>query len=259
MTTSIRRTDLDGIVTVTFTRDEKLNAITDPMLDELGEIVADVRDSEDLRVLVITAEGRYFTAGLDFQRFAGDQPSSGITIRRRYREVHLLFDEMEALEKPIIHAAQGPCFGAGVEIAVSCDFRLAAERATYALPEIANLAVIPGSGGISRLTRLVGPHWARWMAMAGEQVDAQHAVTMGLVHQVYPDDQFPKAVQDFAQKLLGFSREALALAKLGIDAAASTDRKTARDVDRIANTLLFKSDEFRDKVTAFEERRRNRS
>jgi enoyl-CoA hydratase/carnithine racemase len=258
VTDHIRRVDDDGVITLTFTRDEKLNAVDDDMLDVLRAAVADLGDGEDQRVLVVTAEGRYFTAGVDISRFGGEQARSGVALRRKYRRLHELFDEIESIEKPVVLAAQGPCLGIGVELGVSCDFRLCAERAVFGLPEITNLAVIPGSGGISRLTRLIGPHWARWLAMAAQQVDARQALSIGLVHQVLPDNGFAEAVQAFARGLAGISREALGLAKLAIDAAASADRATARDVDRIANTLLLLSDEHRAAVEAFQARKRRR-
>jgi enoyl-CoA hydratase/carnithine racemase len=252
--TQIRRTDSDGVITLTFTRDEKMNAVSPEMLDVMRATVADFAEKDEHRVLVFTAEGRFFTAGIDIGRLndgESHQTSSGVNLRRDYRRLHLLFDELEAIEKPVIHAAQGPCFGVGVELSASCDFRLAAARATYALPEIINLAVIAGSGGVSRVTRLVGPHWARWIAMAPQTVDAQKAMIMGLVHEVYPDESFAGEVQKFACSLAALSREALGLAKLAIDAAASSDRVTARNFDRVANSLLINSDEHRAKIEAF--------
>jgi enoyl-CoA hydratase len=242
-------------MTLRFTREEKYNAVSPEMLDFMREAVAEFAENDQHRVLIITANGRYFTAGIDIGRLEeGDshkERESGLNIRRDYRRLHLLFDELEAIEKPIIHAAQGPCFGVGVELAASCDFRLAAPRATYALPEIENLAVIAGSGGVSRVTRLVGPHWARWIAMAPERVDAQKAMIMGLVHEVYSDETFDADVHAFASKLAGLSREALGLAKLAIDAAEAGDRVTARNFDRVANTLLMNSNEHRERIESF--------
>jgi enoyl-CoA hydratase/carnithine racemase len=254
MTDHFRRHEADGVLTVTFTRDEKLNAVSDVMTDALRQAAADLGDRDDLRVLVINAEGRFFTAGIDIGGLSG-AVTSGVARRRNYRRLHLLFDELEAIEKPVILAAQGPCLGFGVELSVSCDFRLASDRAYFALPEITNLAVLPGSGGISRLTRLVGPHWARWMALAAKQVPAEQAVTIGLVHQVVPEVELAATVDALAAHLAGLSREAVGLAKLAIDAAASSDRTTARDVDRIANTLLLNSEEHQQAIAAFAARR----
>ena len=264
MTTSdARRDDVEGVVTVTFTRDEKMNAVTPGMFEVLAEALRDLGDRDDLRVLVITGEGRYFTSGLDFASLrtnvgeGTDGTIRGSNIRRQYRAEanHDLFDEIEEVEKPVILAAQAHCFGVGVEMGVSCDFRFASETTTFRLPEVQNIAVLPGSGGISRLTRLVGPHWARWLAMAGEPVDSHQAVAIGLVHAVYPEAEFAERVQEFARRLAGMPREAMGLAKVAIDAAESIDRRTAREFDRMAQTLLFQSDEYRDKVNAFGKRR----
>jgi len=252
----VRREERDGVLTVTFTRYRALNAVSDAMIDVLAEAVADLGDRVDLRVLVVTAEGRYFTAGIDVSRFGGEQPSSGVALRRRYRRLHQLLDEIEEVEKPVVHAAQGPCLGLGVELAASCDLRFATSRTRYQLPEIANLAVVPGSGGISRLARLVGPHWTTWMAMAGEAVDAELGVAIGLVHRIFPEATFAQDVQAAAARLAGLSAEALGLAKLAVRAALHTDRTTARDIDRMANTLLLHSDEHRQAVQDLARRRR---
>lgn len=246
-----------GVLTITFTRDNKLNAVNPAILESLRQAVADLAAREDLRVLVITAKGRYFTAGLDLKAagphlgLLASEDMAGRTFRQNYRRLHQLFDELEAIEKPVVVAAEGPCLGIGLEMSVSCDFRLAASQATFGLPEIENLGVLPGSGGISRLTRIIGPHWARWLAMAAETVDANQALAIGLVHRVIPDDEFDAAVAAFARNLATFSPEALGLAKLTIDAAADGDRTTARNVDRIANTLLVLSPEHRAKVALF--------
>jgi enoyl-CoA hydratase len=266
-TSEARRDDVDGVVTVTFTRDAKMNALTPEMFEVLATAVRDLGDQDHLRVLVITAEGRYFTSGLDYASLrtnvgeGTDGVIRGSNIRRQYRAEahHDLFDEIEEVEKPVILAAQAHCFGVGIELGASCDFRLASDAATFGLPEVANLAVIPGSGGISRLTRLVGPHWARWLAMAGERVDAQEAKAIGLVHAVYAVDEFTERVGEFARRLAGMPREALGLAKVAIDAAESIDRRTAREFDRLAQSLLFTSSDFRERVEAFGKRREQRT
>ena len=258
-TSHARRDDSDGIITVTFTRDDKRNAVSLEMFDVLQAAVLDLADDDRHRVLVVTAEGRYFTGGLDMADLVGPLGEGtegvvrGSNIRREYRlrAHHDLFDEMEQVEKPIVLAAQGPCFGVGVEFGVSCDFRLASDATTFALPEVAKLGVLPGSGGISRLTRIVGPHWARWLTMAGQVIDADQAVTIGLVHAVYPASEFAERVQAFARHLAGLPREAVGLAKVAIDAAASIDRRTAREFDRLAQSALYSSSGFTERVDAF--------
>lgn len=159
----VRIADSDGILTFTLTRDEKLNAVSPVMIEQLRKAVTDLAERDDLRVLVIAAEGRYFTAGVDIGAMEGNTRGVGPTghfssarLRQDYRKLHLLFDEIEAIEKPVILAAHAPCLGVGVEFSASCDFRITAEGAVFRRPEVANLGVIPGSEGISRVTCLIG-------------------------------------------------------------------------------------------------------
>ena len=249
----------DGVISVTWTRDAKRNAINTEMWEILEGAVSDLESEDELRVLVIRAEGRFFTAGTDITTMRAnlgegtDGVVRGSNIRREYRldAKHDLFDRLETVEKPVVLAVHGPCFGAGIEMGASCDFRLAADSAVFALPEVPNLAVIPGSGGISRLVRLLGPQWTKWLVMAGETITAEQALAIGLVQAVYPAEEFDDAVTAFATKLVAMPREALGIAKIAIDTAAEVDRRTARELDRLAQTLLFQAPEFRAKVDGF--------
>ncbi len=249
----------DGIIQVTFTRDDKRNAVSAGMFDAIDAALVALETRDDLRVMVIRAEGRFFTAGVDISEMqinlgeGTDGVVRGSTMRSQYRAQarHDLFDRMEQVEKPIVVAVQGACLGVGIEMGVSCDFRIASDAASFSLPEVPNLAVIPGSGGISRLTRLIGPHWARWLVMAGGSLSAERAVSVGLVHEVHPAAELDAAATALAQRLAAMPREALGLAKVAIDAAADVDRRTARDFDRIVQTLLFSSADYRDRVDRF--------
>jgi enoyl-CoA hydratase/carnithine racemase len=253
------RDDADGIITVTFNRDAKRNAVNTAMWDVLWQAVRDLGDDDSHRVLVITGTGRYFTSGLDYANLRPDigQGTDGVVrgsnMRRQYRTeaYHDLFDEMESIEKPVILAAQAHCFGVGVEMAASCDFRFGAEGARFALPEVPNIATIPGSGGASRLCRLIGPHWTKWMAMAGQPVDADRALQIGLLHDVFPVETFHDKVRQFSAALCAMPREAMGLAKVAIDAADAVDPRTARQIDRLAQTMLLMSDDFKEKVNSF--------
>jgi enoyl-CoA hydratase len=264
----IARADADGIVTLTFTRPEKLNAVSPQMWNFIRATLDEFAGRDDLRALVITAEGRYFTAGNDqverddllgrsgppiwFREGVNIDEILKINIRREYRRLHLLFDEFEAVEKPIIVAIQGRCLGVGVEMGVSCDFRLASDQASFWVPEIVRVGALPGSGGISRLTRLVGPHWARWLSMAGQEVSAELALTMGLVHAVYPAETFATDVRAFARQLIEIPADLLGAAKIGIDMAADVDRTSARNFDRLANTIFLTSPGYLQQKRDFE-------
>jgi enoyl-CoA hydratase len=240
----------DSILTFTLDRDEKMNAVSPEMTDLLWDAVRTVADRADLRALVIRANGRYFTAGLDLKApFPATIASTGEHFRRLYRQSHLLFDELEALEKPVVFAAHGPCLGIGVELAGSCDFRFATPNTRFQLPEV-TLGMIAGSGGTSRLTRLVGPHWAKWIAMANRSVDADRALSIGLVHEIYPVEDFHQQVHEFVRELVQLPMETLGVAKMAIDMSAEVDATTARRIERLANTSLAQSEEFKARMAA---------
>jgi enoyl-CoA hydratase/carnithine racemase len=244
-------TEADGILTATLTREDKLNAISPQITETLWEAANRLAERDDLRALVITGRGRFFSAGIDLKApMPATLASTGSHFRRLYREHHRLYDELEAIEKPIVLAAQGPCLGAGLEMAVSCDFRFASDTTYFQLPEV-GLGTIAGSGGTSRLTRLVGPHWAKWIAMANRKVDAERALMIGLVHEVFPVDGFHERVHQLVREIVALPREALGAAKLAIDMVEDVDRDTARHIERVLNTSLVYSDEFREQMAQF--------
>jgi enoyl-CoA hydratase/carnithine racemase len=249
-------TRADGILTVTLSRDEKLNAISPEITEVLWDATRQLARDDEVRALVITARGRYFSAGIDLKAPSpASTAAGGQEFRRLYRDHHLLYDELEAIEKPVVLAAQGPCLGAGLEMACSCDFRFASPAARFQLPEVA-LGTIAASGGMSRLTRLVGVHWAKWLAMANRSIDADRALMIGLVHEILPQDGFHERVQQIVKEIIALPAEALGVAKLTIDLCEESDRDTARHIERLANTNLVFSDDFRERVAAFNERRR---
>jgi enoyl-CoA hydratase/carnithine racemase len=249
----------DGIITVTFDRDEKLNAIDSSMTAVLWEALTALEERDDLRCMVITGKGRFFTAGIDINDMPGSSPDGrrtesshpGWNFRRPYRRHHLLYDEFEAVEKPVVVAAQGNCLGAGLEMAVSCDFRFCTPETQFGLPEV-HLGVMAGSGGTSRLTRLLGPAWGKWIAMAGQRVTAEQALRIGLVHDVFESDTFMDQVYAFCRQLITAPAEVLGVAKLAVDIYTDVhDRTVQRHVDRIIISAIMDSPEFRSRTARF--------
>jgi enoyl-CoA hydratase/carnithine racemase len=253
------RNDRDGIVEIVFNRPRKFNALTREIYDGLAEALRDLALRDDLKVLLIRANGPYFSAGMDLSAMTAvredDIAGRASEFRRSYRDnaYHWLFDAMEACEKPIVVAHQAPCLGGALELSLSCDFRLAGQSARYGLPEM-NIGMIPGSGGTSRLVRTVGTHWARWMIMASQEVDADQALTIGLVHQVVPDDALETTARAFCEKLAGQPQEAMRAGKLAIELARDLGRDQGRTVERLANSSLFFSPERAAIMDAFTKR-----
>jgi enoyl-CoA hydratase/carnithine racemase len=138
-------------------------------------------------------------------------------------------------------------------MSLSCDFRLAAASAGYSFPE-AKLGALPASGGVSRLTRTVGPHWARWLILANMPITAEAALSMGLVHQIYPDNEFDEQTMKFCRHLAAQPREMMALSKVSIELAADVQAAQARNVERLANSILVTGREHEEMVGAMRAR-----
>jgi enoyl-CoA hydratase/carnithine racemase len=238
----------DGILIVTLNRPEKLNSLSNQTMELFEQALLEFRDNAELKVMLIKATGRYFSAGADVREGTGNvAPRSAREVREnhrvRNRGMHRIYDEMEHIEKPIVVAHHAMCVGGGLELSLSCDFRLAADSAGYAFPE--NLmGVLPASNGVSRLVRVCGPHWARWLIMGNKPVPAAMALNIGLVHQVFPDKTFQADVMKFCQHLARQNPEQMGAAKIAIEIAAEVGRDTGRHIERMANSALMLNPDY---------------
>lgn len=246
--------DVDGPVLIaTLNRPEHLNAYTLEMMRLFEEALHRFRDTPELKVMLIRATGRYFCAGADLkindEVRRPNRTSSDIRESHRLgvRGARRIYDEMEHIEKPIVVAHHAMCVGGGLEMSLSCDFRLAAKSAAYSFPE-GKFGVLPATNGVSTLTRLCGPHWARWLIMANKAVDADMAFTMGLVHQVFDDDSFGEEVMTFCHHLAKNDGEQMGAAKIAIELAADLNLDMARHVERMANSALMSGPAFTEKM-----------
>lgn len=234
-----------AILICTLNRPEKLNALTGETMRLFEAALLKFRDTAALKVMLIRATGRFFCSGADLRDKSGEPevPANTATaIREKHRVglhgMHRIYDEMEHIEKPIVVAHQGTCVGGGLEMSLSCDFRLAAKSASYAFPE-GKFGVLPASNGVSRLTRYVGPHWARYLIMANKPVDADRAYVMGLVHEVFADETFEADVMAFCEHLAKQNAEQMGAAKVAIEMSHELGRDQARHVERMANSALM--------------------
>jgi enoyl-CoA hydratase/carnithine racemase len=235
-------------------RPENLNSWNQQMRDELKAVVADVVGDDALRVLVITGTGRAFSAGEDVRGMKGLTDLGTRGFRRVVRDIHNTFDEIEAIEVPVIAAINGTAAGGGMELALSCDFRFAATTAKMGFPEN-NVGLIPGSGGCSRLVRQVGLSRAKRLVMTGEMVLAEQALALGLVDEVHaPDELLPKAMA-FAQSLARRAPQALGMAKVVLNQCARVDPDTARNFERLGQSVLKKTEDHTEGARAFVEKR----
>jgi len=239
----------EGILIATLNRPDKLNALSDETLELFDEALLRFRDTEAIKVMLIRSTGRYFCAGADLKQgnTEGGMGPTARGIRESHRVdnrgMHRIYDEMEHIEKPIVIAHHAMCVGGGLEMSLSCDFRFAAKSAGYAFPE-GLFGVLPASNGVSRLTRICGPHWARWLIMANKKADANMAYTMGLVHQVFPEESFEDEVMDFCRHLARQNGEQMGAAKVAIEMCAEVGRETGRHVERMANSGLMLNPDY---------------
>jgi enoyl-CoA hydratase len=242
-------TEEDGAILIaTLNRPEKLNALNGQLMGLFESALHRFRDTPALKVMLIRATGRYFCAGADLRDGEpGGPDKTASAIRERHRlKLHgmqRIYDEMEAIEKPIVVAHHATCMGGGLELSLSCDFRLAAKSARYAFPE-GKIGVLPASNGVSRLTRIVGTHWARYLIMANLPVDADKALLMGLAHEVFPDETFQADVMRFCRHLAGQNAEQMGAAKIAIEMARDVGLAQARNVERLANSSLMLNPDY---------------
>jgi enoyl-CoA hydratase len=242
------RTETGGVLEIVLNRPAKLNAINREMWEGIRDAVEDFRSRHDLRVMLFRANGKYFSAGSDLTDYDGDFDESPTRARNWMRRdlsagMHRMLVEMERIEKPFVVAHHAMCIGGSLELSLSCDFRLASRSAQYWFPEM-QFGMVPLSGGISRLTRLVGPHWANWMAVANMKVTAERALAIGLIHEIYPDEIFESEVRGFCAMLAGHPVEATAVGKMAIQLAADLGSDDARQVERLAFSSLTFAPEY---------------
>ena len=245
----------EGVAVLTLNRPATLNAWNQKMRDEMREAVRGLVADDSLRVLVVTGEGTAFSAGEDVRGMQGLAELGTRGFRRVAREIHNVFDEIEAMEAPVIAAINGVAAGGGLELALSCDLRFAAETAKLGFPEN-NVGLIPGSGGCSRLVKLVGLSRAKRLVMTGEMLPAPRAAEIGLVDEVFPDSELRSKSLEFAKTLAARAPLALGLAKLVLNACANVDPDTGRQLERLGQSILKKTGDHAEGARAFVEKRK---
>ncbi len=247
-------TEVDGpILIATLNRPDKLNALSAETMSLFEAAVHRFRDTPELKVMLIRATGRYFCSGADMRGGSGGTtpPKTASAIRENHRlrlhGMHRIYDEMEHIEKPFVVAHHATCVGGGLEMSLSCDFRLAAKSASYNFPE-GKMGVLPASNGVSRLARIVGTHWSRYIIMANMPVNADKAMMMGLVHEVYPDETFQEDTMRFCRHLAEQNGEQMGAAKIAIELSRDVGLAQARNVERMANSALMLNPDYLERI-----------
>jgi enoyl-CoA hydratase/carnithine racemase len=217
--TVARDTELAGLVTITLSRPEKLNAIDLQMHDEMERACFDLKHDADARVVIITGAGRAFSAGADLRSVAEAPPQSELEARQRVGGGSRSSDAIESLDQVTIAVVNGLAVGGAVVWAACCDLRLAAESAWFSIPEVdLNLPMTWNS--LPRLMRELGPARTKELVMTCDRFSAQDAERWGFVNHVYPDAKLLPEARAFAQKLLAKDPMSLAIVKTTVSALA---------------------------------------
>jgi 2-oxoglutaroyl-CoA hydrolase len=238
----------DGIATVTLDVPGKFNRITMGARDELARVFDELGGDAAVRAIVLDGAGETFTAGGDI----------GMFLERTPAELSRLAWNVAAPErcpKPVVAALHGYVFGVGLELALACDFRLAADSAQLAFPEV-RLGMIPGSGGTQRLARLIGLGRAKDVIMRGRRIGAEEALALGLVTEVVAPDALGAAVRRLLDELAELPPLALAVAKRVLNTVYDAPLQAGLEIEGFAYGMLRSTDDFREGVEAFGEKRK---
>jgi len=243
----------EGIATITINRPEALNALNAETVREIMARLKDAENDETVKVIVITGAGeRAFSAGADLKMMKGVSPAEAVELSRLGQR---LTNQIEALGKPVIAAINGYALGGGLELAMACDLRVASENAQLGQPEI-NVGLIPGWGGTQRLPRFVGKGIAKEIIFTGKRIDAKTAERLGLLNAVVPADQLKVKVKELATKLIGKPPIAIKLSKALVNNSTETHPDVGLWQEAEAFGIVASTEDFKEGVTAFLEKRK---
>lgn len=246
------RLDVDGaIATLTFNRPDKLNALDDLMVERLAVVCRRIERDADVRVVIITGEGKAFSAGGDIEAWAATTP---IEFGRFWlREGHTAFDALARLRQPVIAVLNGHALGGGLELAALADMRIAEAHVRIGLPE-AGLGVIPGWSGTQRAVRRFGSQIVRRMAVFGEVLSAAEAQIHGIVDHVVPTGEAMTLAREIAERTTLRAPVATEFAKMLVNAAEGEERE--RVLEALAGIAVAGTEDLREGVAAFKEKRK---
>jgi 2-(1,2-epoxy-1,2-dihydrophenyl)acetyl-CoA isomerase len=247
----------NGVANIVLNRPEKLNAFDGTMHDELYTALGEAAEDGVTRCIVLRGEGRGFSAGADLAqvvREADGDPDLGEYLRSTYSR---LVKRIVGTDKPLIAALHGPVYGAGVGIALACDLRVAAQSATFSVAFI-KIGLMPDAGVTFLLPRVVGLGRAMEMSMLGDAVDAVEAHRIGLVNKVVADDSLSEEARILADHLAAMPTLALGRIKHALYASFETDLETALEAEAEGQTFCGSTQDHKEGVTAFFEKREPR-
>jgi enoyl-CoA hydratase/3-hydroxyacyl-CoA dehydrogenase len=234
-------------------RQHRLNAFNDVFMEELSDALDTAEREPSLKCVIITGEGdRAFSAGADLTMFSKATPVKAEAFSRVGQKV---FGKIEEMSKPVVAAINGFALGGGLELALACDFRVAAEHAELGSPEV-SLGLIPGWGGTQRLSRIVGLARAKELVMLGNRLKAEEALKVGLVNKVVHYDKLRDEVRELARKLSELAPIALRYAKHALNFGTQAPLETGLRLESGLMGLTFSTEDIKEGVEALMSRRK---
>lgn len=242
----------EGIGLIKINRPGVYNAVNIEAIVELEHAMQAFDGDKDVRVVIVTGEGKAFVSGSDISRLA---EMDSIQAREYSRVGQRVLSFIENMEKPVIAAVNGFALGSGCELAMACDIRIASEKAKFGQPEV-KLGLIPGHAGTQRLARLVGVAKAKELIFTGEMVDAAEALRIGLANKVVTPEALLDEAKSVARKIIDVGPTAVRVAKTVINRGVDSNLTTANEVETEAFSILFSTDEAKEGMKAFLEKRK---
>jgi len=243
--------DRDGVRVITLNRPDVLNAFDAKLGEELLDALAKADGDGQARCIVLTGAGRAFCSGADLRGHTPGETSLGALLRARYNRIIL---RLRTMEKPVVAAVNGVAAGAGCNLALAADLRVASDRASF-IEVFTRVGLIPDSGGTWLLPRFVGVGRALEMMFFAEPVDATAAERLGLVNRVVQHDSLMTSTLEWAARLAQGPTRAFGLIKRGVDRALAVDLRGALEYEAYLQEIAGRSDDHREGVAAFLEKR----
>ncbi|WP_028325261.1 enoyl-CoA hydratase/isomerase family protein [Desulfatirhabdium butyrativorans] len=249
---TIRFEKKENIGYLTLNRPDVRNAISQEMIDEILDLLARIDRDAEIRVLIVTGAGKAFMAGADISELKKMKP---MDVLRWNEGVVRINQGLEKLRQPVIAAINGPAMGGGMEMAISCTFRIMARSAKMALPEV-KLGIIPGTGGTQRLPRLIGKGRAAEILLTGEIIDAETALKIGLVNQVADDGGVVEAAEKLAARIIVNAPVAVELTKDALEIGKDLPLEQAVQYSQKNCITCFSTEDMQEGMSAFLEKRK---
>lgn len=243
----------NGIAIITLNRPESANALSTALLYELSHLLYDLAYRRDVRVVIFTGAGeKVFCAGADLKERSGMNETE---VRKTVALIREAINQIEQLPQPVICALNGSAFGGGLELALACDIRVAADTAQLGLTET-SLGIIPGAGGTQRLPRLIGKGKAKELIFTAKRITAKEAEQIGLVEYVVPREQLMEKAMEIAEQIVVNAPIAVMQAKIAINRGLDVDLATGLRIEQMAYDITIPTKDRLEGLQAFKEKRK---